>query len=158
MIYKITNTVTGDFYIGFTSKTLEERFKKHLANAKSGSNTYLYKAIRKYGEQSFQIEILQEEGSLNEDEPLWIKTLKPSYNMTSGGDGGDTSQSPAYKEGMKHRSMAGKNNPQYGKFGADNPKSIAVIVDGVKYDSITLARKGCKKSFTYVKKNGILVK
>ena len=158
MIYKITNIVTNDFYIGYTSKTMEERFNKHLHNAKYGGKTYLYRAIRKYGESSFIVECLQEDGNLNEDETIWINKLNPTYNMTKGGDGGDTSKSINYKQGMKNRrSYFGEGNPQYGKFGVDNPKSQKVIVDGIEYISISEARRLAKRSFNYVKKNGIFI-
>lgn len=157
MIYKITNTITNDCYVGYTSLSLQERFKKHEYNHHSG-NTYLYRAMRKYGFENFQIECLQENGNLEEDENVWIGKLQPKYNMTTGGLGGDTSNSPNWKIGMqKRRSYCGEGNPQYGKHGKDNPKSQAVILDGVKYDTITQARKLAKRSFQYVKKYGTMV-
>ena len=65
---------------------------------------------------------------------------------------------PNWKIGMqKRRSYCGEGNPQYGKHGKDNPKSQAVILDGVKYDTITQARKLAKRSFQYVKKYGTMV-
>ena len=158
MIYSITNKRTGDVYVGYTSKTAEERFQKHKYNARSGIDTYLYKAMRKYGEENFEIRSLQEDGNLAEDETFWIKKLEPKYNMTIGGEGGNTSLSPNYKKAMENRrSYAGKGNPGYGKFGKDNPKSKQLMLDGVYYESITQARKLAKRSFAYVKKNMIVV-
>ena len=157
MIYKITNNITNDCYIGYTSLTLEERFKKHRYNHKNG-DTYLYKAMRKYGFENFSIECLQEDGNLEEDENLWIGKINPKYNMRPGGTGGDTSKSPNWKAGMeKRRSYSGEGNPQYGKHGKDNPKSQAVIIDGTRYDTITEARKLAKRSFYYIKKYGTMV-
>jgi group I intron endonuclease len=157
MIYKITNTITDDCYVGYTSLSLEARFKKHYYNHQN-VDTYLYRAMRKYGFDNFKIECLQEDGNLHEDEDLWIGKLEPTYNMRPGGTGGDTSSSPNYKKAMENRrSYVGEGNPQYGKHGKDNPKSQAVIVDGVKYDTITIARKMAKRSFSYVKKHGIMV-
>jgi group I intron endonuclease len=158
MIYQITNTITNDFYIGYTSLTLEVRLAKHKQNARAGGRTHLYKAIRKYGEENFSISCLRENGSLNEDEPLWIAQLKPTYNMTSGGEGGRTADSPNFIEAMKNRrSYKGSGNPQYGKHGADNPKSQRILLDGIEYASITEARKLAKRSFQYVKKHGIVI-
>lgn len=158
MIYKILNNITGDFYIGYTSKTLEERFEKHLYAAKGGTNTHLHKAMRKYGYENFSISCLQEDGTLNEDEALWIAKLQPSYNMTSGGEGGNTSNSPNFKEAMKNRrSYEGSGNPNFGKRGEDSPKSQRVLLDGVEYCSISEARKKAKRSFQYVKTNGIFI-
>lgn len=102
MIYEIKNRITGDSYVGFTSLTIEQRFAKHKQNAKAGGETYLYRAMRKYGEENFSIECLQEDGTLQEDEALWIEKLKPAYNMTIGGEGGDTSSSPNFKRAMEH--------------------------------------------------------
>lgn len=157
MIYCITNIITDDTYIGYTSKTKEERLKKHVYNSKQGK-TYLNKAMRKYGAENFRIEVLQEDGNLNEDESFWIKKLDPKYNMTAGGEGGDTSESTNYKKSMENRrSYSGEGNPLYGKFGKDNPKSQPLILDGVEYESITLARKLAKRSFNYVKTHMIVI-
>ena len=101
---------------------------------------------------------LQEDGNLHEDEALWIGKLKPKYNMTKGGDGGDTSRSINYKKAMKNRrSYKGEGNPLYGKRGENNPNSQRVIVDGIEYVSISEARKLAKRSFKYVKINGIFI-
>lgn len=153
MIYLITNKITNDQYVGY-SKNPVDRFTRHCYNSKRG-NTYLYRAMRKYGTENFEMKILQEDGSLDEDETFWIKKLNPTYNMTEGGEGGDTSDSPSWKKGMaKRRSYSGSGNPQAGKFGADNPKSRKVKVDGVVYNSITEARTLAKRSFNYVKTKG----
>lgn len=158
MIYLITNEITKDCYIGYTSKTLEERFQRHIYNSKYGGKTYLNRAIRKYGPENFSIKVLQEDGNLIEDETYWIQKMNPTYNMTNGGEGGDTSSSPNFRQAMSNRrSYSGEGNPLYGKRGKDNPKSQAVLLDGVKYDTITEARKKAKRSFAYVKKNGIML-
>lgn len=117
-VYKIVNKINGDFYIGKTSKSIESRWKQHLYYANKGSETYLYKAMKKYGVDNFSIELLEEvEKDLNIREIFWIEKLEPKYNMTSGGDGGDTSNTPKYKEYMKLHSklISGENNPFYGK-------------------------------------------
>lgn len=118
IIYQIINNITNDFYIG-KSINPKERFYKHKYNAsKTNSQTYLYRAMRKYGIDNFSMMILDEAitlKELNDKEVLWIKKLNPKYNMTKGGDGGDTSQSPNYIESMKRRNNSGSNNPMYGK-------------------------------------------
>jgi|TARA_B110000285_G_scaffold65735_1_gene75602 group I intron endonuclease len=158
MIYAITNIITNDVYVGYTTKTTEERFQKHKYNARSGMDTYLYKAMRKYGEDNFEITTLQTYGNLTEDETFWIKKLEPKYNMTIGGEGGDTSKTPNWIKGMENRrTYVGSGNPNYGKFGKDNPKSQQLVLDGVYYESITQARKIAKRSFSYVKKNMTVV-
>ena len=123
MIYKITNKLTSEIYVGY-SINYTKRWYFHKRNARAGINTYLYRAMRKYGIENFTIEVLEQcEEELNEvREQYWIKELNPRYNMTSGGDGGRTADSPNYKEGMKaRRSYIGKGNPNYGKKGELSP-------------------------------------
>ena len=61
-IYKITNLINGNSYIG-QSKNIEFRLKAHFRKAFiRDSGEYikaLYKAIRKYGVDSFSTEILE---------------------------------------------------------------------------------------------------
>ena len=95
LIYKITNKITNKSYVGFTSKSIKERFHKHYLNAMSGMDTYLYKSIRKYGIDKFsivEIEKLDNQNEAYEREKYYIEkytTISPSgYNLTKGGDGG----------------------------------------------------------------------
>jgi group I intron endonuclease len=99
-IYKITNTINNKCYVGFTSGTIQKRFSRHVTNARLGGITYLCKAIRKYGIGSFTIELLQENAKIDADEGAWIAKIAPEYNMTAGGEGGDTSASPNFKKGV----------------------------------------------------------
>ena len=96
-IYKIINKINGHSYIG-QSVDIERRIKHHFNNAfnNSSSNTEydktLYRAIRKYGKENFDVIILEEcsQSSLNEREKYWIEyfdTFKNGYNETVGGDG-----------------------------------------------------------------------
>ena len=100
MIYKITNKQNGEIYIGKTQKTLSERFQRHFYQHKSGQ-THLYRAMRKYSFDSFEIEYLCEGDDA--EEIAMIEKHKPYYNMTVGGDGGDTSASENFKMAMKNR-------------------------------------------------------
>lgn len=94
-VYRIENKINGKFYIGKTSKTIDERWKRHKydCNCKK-DNTRLYNALRKYGYENFEIyvfEMLNEDHPrLNDRERYWIEVLEPEYNMTKGGDGGNT--------------------------------------------------------------------
>jgi len=115
MIYLIENTLTNDKYVGYTSKSKEARFKRHKHNALKGGNTYLYKAMRKYGFENFVITVLDEHGSYF-DEVQWISKLNPEYNMTNGGEGGDTSNSPNFKKSMIDYHFV-KPKEEYATFG-----------------------------------------
>ena len=82
-IYKITNTVTGDFYIG-SSKNVKRRWKEHkyYIKCKNHPNNPMYLDMQKYGVDKFVFEILEETESehLKETEQKFIETLKPTYN------------------------------------------------------------------------------
>jgi group I intron endonuclease len=154
-IYRITNKVNGKFYIGKTTKPVEDRFKAHIQNHKT-KNTYLYRAMRKYGVDQFiieQLEPVSDKTQLNEKEQYWIAQLSPHYNMTIGGDGGDTSNSPNYKLGMSKRDLSGNKNGMYGRKRTDTAEFLAaardkmiianrcpVVCDGVKYPSVAAAQ------------------
>lgn len=93
-IYKITNLVNQKIYVGKTTKTIEERWKTHWADAQrvNINNRPLYKAFNKYGKENFKIECLEECSidTLNDREIYWIERLgsfKYGYNATKGGDG-----------------------------------------------------------------------
>ena len=82
-IYKITNTITNDFYIG-SSKNVKRRWAAHKSPSRwnDNPNNQLYKDMQKYGIDKFDFRILAEveEGSLKEKEQEFIETLKPTYN------------------------------------------------------------------------------
>lgn len=155
IIYKITNKINGHFYIGKTSKSKEERIRRHFYNASYGSETHLYRAIRKYGEQNFFIEELEnsiDKSNINEKEIYYISKLNPKYNMTSGGDGGSTCNSPNFTKAMKeyHRKkpkeeyatygFLGKKHTDDGKKSISKANSYSVKIDDVVYGSIKEAK------------------
>ena len=82
-IYKITNTITGDFYIG-SSKNIKSRWVHHKIQStwKIFPNNPMYLDMKKYGVDKFAFEILEEveESFLKEKEQQFIETLKPTYN------------------------------------------------------------------------------
>ena len=93
-VYKITNNINGDSYIGVTSN-VEKRFKVHaqryLNKNDKEYNKLLYKAFRKYGIENFKFEIIEEileiENAFNR-EIYYIdlyNTEKCGYNETYGG-------------------------------------------------------------------------
>ena len=82
-VYKITNTVTGDFYIG-SSNDVKRRWKDHKCKStwNEHPNNTMYLDFQKYGIDKFAFEILEEaeEGKLKEAEQQFIEKLKPTYN------------------------------------------------------------------------------
>lgn len=97
IIYKITNLINNKIYIGKTTKSIANRFRSHLKNAKNKINRYLYDAMNKYGYENFTIEEIEtvKDAIGNDREIYWIAFYKSNekefgYNMTIGGDGGNT--------------------------------------------------------------------
>ena len=82
-VYKITNTVTGDFYIG-SSKNVKQRLAFHKCQStwKRYSNNPMYIDMHQYGLDKFDFQILEkvESEHLKETEQKFIETLKPTYN------------------------------------------------------------------------------
>ena len=82
-IYKITNTITGDFYIG-SSKNVKERWTNHKCPSiwNRYSSNQMYQDFQKYGLDKFAFEIIAEVevDKLKETEQRFIETLKPIYN------------------------------------------------------------------------------
>ena len=83
-IYKITNTVTNDFYIG-SSKNVKRRWTEHKCKSTWNEhlNNPMYLDMQKYGVDKFVFEILAEVeiAHLKEIEQQFIETLKPTYNI-----------------------------------------------------------------------------
>ena len=82
-VYKITNTVTGDFYIG-SSKNVKQRWAVHKCQSKWNEcpNNQMYLDMQKYGVDKFVFEVLEvvEPEELKEAEQKFIEILKPTYN------------------------------------------------------------------------------
>lgn len=96
-IYCIENKITNKLYIGYTSKSINERLNQHLKNAKSKINRRLYDSMNYHGYENFSINKIDECKSQKDAEELesWYIYLLNSkspdgYNMTWGGDGGYT--------------------------------------------------------------------
>ena len=95
-IYSFKNKINQKCYIG-QSKNLEERYKAHLRNYTNENlqtyNGHFYRALRKYGIENFEYEILYSDKfidstTLNELEIYYIKlynSFNDGYNMNLGG-------------------------------------------------------------------------
>jgi group I intron endonuclease len=94
IIYKATNVVNGKLYIGMTIKTIHERRKQHFRNAKRTKTLFAH-ALRKYGEDGFEWEVIdtaETHEKLQEKEIHWIKYYNSTnqdvgYNLCTGGGG-----------------------------------------------------------------------
>ena len=96
-IYKISNLINGKIYVGRTGDNVKSRFGAHKRRARFGETTFLYNAIRKYGEENFKVEeicVCFSAESTVEAEMELIKVYNLNdreigYNMSEGGDGGE---------------------------------------------------------------------
>lgn len=95
-IYKITNKITGQSYIGQTLKTVKQRWAGHLSP--SSSCVFLKNAIEKHGPREFVVETIHVVESDNKPELIEqlhilekeaikaFNTLAPNgYNLQKGG-------------------------------------------------------------------------
>jgi group I intron endonuclease len=96
-VYKITNTINNDFYIGSTTENFCKRFSNHVSYWKQGLMTkkfkcpLLYKAFSKYGIDNFECEIIiyftrKKDSITNKKiityiEEKYIKKYNPKYNV-----------------------------------------------------------------------------
>ena len=120
-VYKITNTITGDFYIG-SSKDVKRRWASHKWPSiwKQQPNNQMYQDMRKYGIDKFVFEILAEaeEEKLKETEQKFIEMLKPTYNDRNA-DGLDIERKKEhqkeYQKSNKGKESHKKANKKYKK-------------------------------------------
>jgi group I intron endonuclease len=172
MIYLITNIKNNKTYVGKTKGSIDKRWVRHKSSARNGSQTHLHRAMVKDGFENFTISLLSE--GYDQEERYYISKLNPEYNMTQGGDGGDTSSSPNYVNSMsKRRSYKGTNNPNYGKHGKNSPnygkkrteqqkqnikdseylksKRRPVVIQGNYYESVMAAARAHDRSEKWVR-------
>lgn len=126
-------------YIGMTSKTPVDRFQRHKQNAKLGIETHLYRAMRKYGYNNFEVIPLDSASSKEEAlnlEKDWISSLGTykdwGYNCTPGGVG----------------APLGEEHPMYGKsreFSEDHIKEISKSQTGESHNHAKLTNKEVKE-------------
>ena len=91
IIYKAQNTITGECYIGATTKSIDERKQDHLQKAGTGSSLKFHNAISTTGADNFkweQIDTASNPNELAERETKYIydfKAQEEGYNGDCGG-------------------------------------------------------------------------
>jgi group I intron endonuclease len=111
-IYKVTNLINGKVYIGFTSN-FPARKRLHKHNSLKNKNYVFHNAIRKYGWNNFDWQIIYQSKDKNyilaEMEQYFINefsSLHPiGYNMKTGGSGGNLSESARLKISQKRKGI-----------------------------------------------------
>lgn len=129
IIYKTTNKINGKIYVGKDA---------HNRPTYLGSGIILRRAIAKYGKENFIKEIIdrcQTLDELSKREIFWIKQLKSNdskvgYNLTNGGDGGDTysyldiTQKERRRKILTEAAKKFNNSEEGRKLSSDNSKRM----------------------------------
>lgn len=127
-VYVIVNLINGKMYVGCTKCDLKIRLKRHFIKANQMSMCTLYKAIRKYGKDNFNIrmiDIFSNKKDMLKSEIDWINyfdTYKSiyGYNDTLGGNGGDTNSGKKFSEEWKNKISKAKTGKVFSKKHRDN--------------------------------------
>lgn len=124
-IYKITNKVNNNFYIGQTKTSINKRYVNHKSEAKRNKiDCPIYRAMRKYGIENFEVSEIEKityetkeelTETLNELEMHYIEKLKPAYNAAPGGLGSTGVPWTEERKEKFKKLMSGENNPCFGK-------------------------------------------
>ena len=164
-IYKFTNKYNGKAYIG-KSVSIEGRFKSHFKQSELNKPCLFNYALKKYGKDGFDFEILLEcpRESLDYWESFYIKYYNTNacnggdgYNMTDGGDGVSIGNIPwnkgkhdIYSDEVKKSMGAdkvGKPSPRRGvKLTNETKKLISVHSKGKKDSEETRKKKSIAKA------------
>lgn len=139
-IYKVTNIINDKIYVGQHQTAIKE-----LDNNYYGSGKLIKEAIKKYGKENFQLEILEwceDQDSLNKQEQYWIKiltsnTLYGNYNISNGG---------------AVPKLTGPNNGNYGKHRSHTLAEKQHQSEIMKGHKPTFTRKRTEKEKQYMSK------
>lgn len=139
-IYKFTNKFNGKIYIG-KSKNIERRYKCHIKDSKTDEKNYFHRALKKYGSEGFDFEVLIEcpwlEGCSKEEikkvldywEIFYIKYYNSNnkeygYNQTEGGDGISIwSEELAHKQSIRYKDKPRTGNPEDWKWSDESKQT-----------------------------------
>jgi len=167
IIYKATNK-NGKYYIGQTIQGLSKRVYQHLYDASIHRkyNSAFHNALRKYGEEAFEWEVIEEcysKEELDEMEYHYIIQYNSfnrenGYNLSLGGEG---------NHGFKHSSEtkqkisdSNKGKTLGRKHTEESKRKMSAIMKGRKYSdshckAISEANKGKKLSYEHKAKLSI---
>jgi group I intron endonuclease len=125
VVYKHTNRANGKAYIGWSSLTMEERWKWHCYDAVTARDSFVFHAaIRKHGSEAWNHEVLEicvseaaaklaEIRLITEHKTFRFEHPDKGYNMTRGGDG----VSGLTWSAERRKRCSGENAPMFGRRG-----------------------------------------
>lgn len=115
LVYRVVHRASGKVYIGkWLAHDVERRWRAHVRRAEMGSCFHFHNALRKYGETSFNWEVIYRartddpKREIARMETFFIvlhQSFTPQfgYNMTMGGDGCNVSPEGHKRIGLKLR-------------------------------------------------------
>lgn len=120
-IYKITNVITNDIYVG-KSLDINNRFKKHISDFKNNKNKnkYIQDDYNKYGLNNFKFEIIElcNSNELLTKERFWIKKIG-TYNIY-------------FSNKVRHLTEEHKQNLSKAKKGKPSPRKGVLLSESHK--------------------------
>ena len=143
-IYKITNKINNKIYVGQTSKSIKYRFDLHVQNSKKEEirkKQPIDAAIYRYGVENFiveQIDVAIDKKDLSNKEIYWISFYNSTdrnigYNLTFGGEGGDTYSLKSKEEMDKIKAIISQKNT-----GRNNGMARPIKLTNVKTGEIKI--------------------
>lgn len=89
-VYKATNLLNGNFYIGVTGQLLSQRRGGHITASKGRKHTLFSRAILRHGSENFRFDemyLFDNKRDAFDMEIMLISELNPAYNIERGGVG-----------------------------------------------------------------------
>lgn len=129
-VYKITNSITSKYYIGYT-KDIYKRFKEHRNTLKNGNhqNIILQRSYNKYTSETFIFEILHKFNNIEDAKNKELEYLQNLeirdmlYNIHYNNSGGNILTNHPNKENIIMR-ITTKINDNYSKMTKQQKKEI----------------------------------
>lgn len=151
IIYKMVNEVNGKVYVGQTTRTLEERFRDHMKDARRKNRRIhlLQKDLLKYGKEKFEMKIIcfcKDKDQLDDLEIYYTEKYRKKYgtkvyNRRTGSKGGYHCEETiklvsgankgkeAWNKGKTCPQLSGKKNGMYGQYGKQKTSKAVICMD-----------------------------
>lgn len=114
-LYKLTFP-SGKSYIGITSKSIKRRIVHHVSCARRGGRWAVHAAIRKFGESSFEVQVLAEVDDWPQLCRMEVEAIREhqtktphGYNLSDGGEGFQGYKFTPEQRAASSRARKGKN-------------------------------------------------
>lgn len=127
-VYVVRNLINGKVYVGQT-KNPRNRKASHFYAGRTGVERPLYRAMRKYGFENFEFEILEEceNDVVNTREEHWVSHFDSNnpdkgYNLTKGGSFIGTRVTSEETKQILREMFSGEKNPMFGTLGGMHGK------------------------------------